>query len=47
MFFEYVLLSIGVTLIVSLVLKSYMPIIFAAFMLYLLLNLRERHEEPK
>lgn len=47
MFFRFVLLVLGAATLMAFTTKSYMPIIFAAFLLYLLLNLRERHEGLK
>ena len=47
MFFGFVLLFMGVTAIIALITRSFAPMFLAAFLLYLLLNLRERHEGLK
>jgi hypothetical protein len=47
MFFTFVLLFMGATVITALTTQSLVPIPFGAFLLYLVLNLRERYEGPK
>lgn len=47
MFFTFVLLFMGATVVIALTTRSLVPIPFGAFLLYLLLNLKERYEEPK
>jgi len=47
MFFSFVLLFMGAAGLMAFATTSYVPLIFAAFILYLLLNLRERYEGLK